>query len=213
MPQTHRRRSPRVKGDFAVQYILGGKTQNAWATIHGGFGLFLKTPGKIQEGVTLTVLFRPAKNFPMIEARAIVRSRTSGEGVGIEFTSMRPEDHQRILRLIERRMEEQRTNLRAPFVAQIQYEGGTFLGLSRNISLGGIFVETSESRPIGSMLELRFHLDDGDPIIAARGEVAYVVPKRGIGVRFIDILKGEQDRIEKYVSKGIAEVPASGKAG
>ena len=72
--------------------------------------------------------------------------------------------------------------------------------------MGGIFVETTELRPIGSKLELRFHLDDGDPIIVAKGEVAYVVEKRGLGVRFLGVSRSDQDRIEKYVSKGIAEV-------
>jgi len=109
-------------------------------------------------------------------------------------------------------MDNQRQDERAPFVAQIHHEGGTSLGFSRNISVGGIFVETTEMRPIGSKLELRFHLDDGDPIIVAKGEVAYAVEKRGLGVRFLDLSRSDRERIEKYVSKGIAEVPNLEKA-
>lgn len=196
-----------MEGDFPVEFTAGEKTSKARATILGGAGLFLllRTDHDLQRGETLTVVFRPGKNVPKIEARAIVRSR-SDEGVGIEFTSMRPDHHQAVLRFIHEKMEEKRKDSRAPFVAQVHYQGGTFLGLSKNISAGGMFIETKESLPVGTKLEMRFHLDDGDPIVVAMGEVMYQVNKLGLGVRFVDLRPEDEDRIEDYVAKGIAQV-------
>jgi len=206
------RRYPRVEHDFPVEYIVGSQKFKARATTLGGCGLCLRTSHDIPLGETLTVVFRPGKQLPKIEARAIVRSRSDKDGVGIEFTSMRPEDHQVILRFIHTKMEEKRKDLRAPFVAQVAYQGGSFLGLSKNISAGGIFIETRESVPIGSKLELRFHLDDGDPIVVALGEVIYIVNKMGLGVRFVDLSKENEDRIDAYVAKGIVELAKAASA-
>ncbi len=206
MEYAHLRRFPRVEGDFPVEYVVRGQTFKAHATILGGCGLYLRTAQQVPCGETLTVVFRPAKRLPKIEARAIVRSVSNTDGIGIEFTSMRPEDQQIILRFIHMKMEEKRQDRRAPFVAQVHYQSTTFLGLSKNISAGGMFVETKESLPIGSELELRFHLDDGEPIIVAKGEVMYVVNKLGLGVRFRDLTEADGKRIENYVAKGITEV-------
>jgi Tfp pilus assembly protein PilZ len=211
MGHKHLRTYPRVQGDFPVEYTVGEQTFKARATILGGGGLFLRTDHDLRPGETLNVCFRPGKKVSKIEARAIVRSRSEPDGVGIKFTAMRPDHHQAILRFIHEKMEEKRKDMRAPFVAQVHYQGGTFLGLSKNISAGGIFVETKESLPVGAKLELRFHLDDGDPVIVAMGEVIYQVSKLGLAVRFVDVRPEDGERIEDYVAKGIAAVaPAAG---
>lgn len=197
-----------MEGDFPVEYIAAGQTFKARATILGGCGLFLRTDHEMPHGETLTVVFRPGRRLAKIEARAIVRYSSVPDGVGIEFTSIRPEDHQTILKLIHARMNEKRKDQRAPFVAQVHHQNSTFLGLSKNISAGGIFVEAKESLPVGSELELRFHLDDGDPVIVAQGEVMYVVDQVGLGVRFRDLAADDEKRIEDYIAKGEKEVAA-----
>ena len=199
-----------MEGDFPVEFTTGEKTFKARATILGGAGLFLRTDQDLPRGETLTVVFRPGKKVPKIEARAIVRSKSDTDGVGVEFTSMRPDHHQAVLRFIHEKMEEKRKDSRAPFVAQVHYQGGTFLGLSKNISAGGMFIETKESLPVGAKLEMRFHLDDGEPIVVAMGEVMYQVSKLGLGARFVDLPPGDEKRIEAYIAKGIAEVAKAG---
>jgi len=192
-----------------VEYVVAGKEFRARALVLGGGGILLRAHHNISLGETLTVVFRTGKRAPKVEARAIVRSRSSADGIGLEFTSMRPTDHQKILRFIHAQMDEKREDPRAPFVAQVHSQNSTFLGLSKNISVGGIFIETRESLPIGCDLELRFHLDDGDPVIIAKGEVVYVVDKLGLGVQFRGLDATDQKRIEQYVGKGIIEVAES----
>jgi Tfp pilus assembly protein PilZ len=207
MTGEHLRKYPRISGDYPVLLIAGDVTYKARASTLGGKGLFLQICENFALGTTLKVRFRPAKHLPEIEARAIVRSQVPGQGIGIEFTTIKPEHHEMLLRLIHHRMEEKRQHPRAPFVAQIEHAGGMFLGLSRNISAGGIFVQMKKPLAIGTQLKLRFNLDDGGPIVEAGGEVLYAVPKEGIGVRLTSVTDADMKRIEKYVGQGMADVP------
>ncbi len=78
---------------------------------------------------------------------------------------------------------------------RIQYTGQEFSAESRNLSAGGVFLETDQRVPVGTRVQLRFTV----PIIAkypirAEGEVVWVggdVPP-GLAVRFTNIL--EDDR-------------------
>lgn len=74
---------------------------------------------------------------------------------------------------------------------------GAGLGVARNISAGGMFVETRAPHPIGSQVRVTFPADGGE--MTAVGEVRYVchlvgrgsdvvratVALRGMGVRFL----------------------------
>jgi len=212
MQYVHLRRFPRVEGDFPVEFVAEGQTIKAHATILGGGGLLLRTGHAMQIGETLTVNIRPAKTLHRIEVRAIVRSVSPTDGVGVEFTSLRPEDHQKILRFIHARLDEKRKDTRAPFVAQVHHQHSTFLGLSKNISVGGMFVVTKETIPVNAPLELRFHLDDGDPVIVAQCKVTYVIDGVGLGICFVDLDEADEERIRDYVAKGTAEPALSASA-
>jgi c-di-GMP-binding flagellar brake protein YcgR len=201
MEQTYFRRYPRIKTNFPVQCTTEDGTHSVRALTLGGGGLFLGISRQIPPDAKLSLRFRPARHFPMIVAQARVRYHLPEQGIGIEFTEIKPEHRQAILRLIYHRMIDKRQYPRAPLAAQVEHESGTSLGLSREISAGGMFIETDKPVPVNSKLDLLFHLDDGGPIVRAQAEVLYVVAKLGMGVRFTEISPADRNRIEAYVAK------------
>jgi hypothetical protein len=83
------------------------------------------------------------------------------------------------------------------FRVYLEGERGMGLGIARNISEGGMFVETRSPQPIGSQVRITFPSDSGE--MSAVGEVRYVchligqtaapergpLALRGMGVRFL----------------------------
>jgi hypothetical protein len=82
------------------------------------------------------------------------------------------------------------------------------MGIARNISIGGLFVETRAPQPIGSQVRVTFTSDSGD--MTAIAEVRYVchllgraedpsrgpLALRGMGMRFIYFEAGEESHRE-----------------
>jgi hypothetical protein len=95
---------------------------------------------------------------------------------------------------VERR---QAPRLDKVFRVYLEGERGMGLGIARNISEGGMFVETRAPQPIGSQVRITFPADGGE--MTAIAEVRYVchllgrtpvaqrgpLALRGMGVRFI----------------------------
>jgi hypothetical protein len=95
---------------------------------------------------------------------------------------------------VERR---QAPRLDKVFRVFLEGERGTGLGIARNISQGGLFVETRVPQPIGSQVRITFPSDAGE--MTAVAEVRYVchllgrtpssaggpLALRGMGVRFL----------------------------
>jgi hypothetical protein len=83
------------------------------------------------------------------------------------------------------------------FPVYLDGERGIGMGIARNISSGGLFVETRAPQPIGSQVRVTFASDDGE--MTAIAEVRYVchllarserhaggpLALRGMGMRFI----------------------------
>ena len=83
------------------------------------------------------------------------------------------------------------------FRVYLEGERGMGLGIARNISEGGMFVETRAPQPIGSQVRITFPADSGE--MSAIAEVRYVchllgrtpvsergpLALRGMGVRFL----------------------------
>jgi c-di-GMP-binding flagellar brake protein YcgR len=195
------RKYPRVQVKLAIEYTCGGGTLRGRVLTLGGGGLFLELPEPVASGTELTLRFRPAKHLPVVEAKARVCYQVPGEGVGIEFTEMSPEHRDIILRLIHHRLADNRRLPRTLFATQVEHEGGVFIGFTRDISVGGMFIETKETVAAGSKLKLRFNLGDGGPVVIATGEARYTVPKLGIGVQFLALSPDDQRRIDRFVAQ------------
>lgn len=201
MERDHHRKYPRVQADFSVECTSDAGTQRMRALMLGGGGLFLGMAQHVSPGTEITLRFRPAKHLPLIEARATVRYVIPEEGAGIEFTEIDPQHREMILRLIHHRAGEKRKYPRAPLATQVQYAEGTQIGFSKDISVGGMFIELTKPVPAGTRLNLLFHLDDGGDVVKAEAEVLYSVLKLGAGVCFLDVAPPDLRRIEAYVAK------------
>jgi hypothetical protein len=83
------------------------------------------------------------------------------------------------------------------FRVYLEGDGGCGLGIARNISEGGMFVETRAPQPIGTQVKITFPSESGDMVAVA--EVRYVchllgrasvaergpLAMRGMGIRFL----------------------------
>jgi hypothetical protein len=71
------------------------------------------------------------------------------------------------------------TRLDKAFHVYVEGERGPGLGIARNISRGGIFVETRAPQPIGSQVRITFPSESGN--MHAVAEVRYVCHLLGLG--------------------------------
>jgi c-di-GMP-binding flagellar brake protein YcgR len=200
------RKYPRIPADFTVQFNLDGKAYRERASAVGGGGLFLSVKQKppLELGTELSVQFRPAKHLPMMEAKSRVCYVVPGEGAAVEFIEIDAENRRLLLQYIHNRTGNRRKYPRASLATQIQCEESMSLAFSRDISLGGLFIETDQPMPVGSRINLRFNLEENDPIIVTSAEVTYQVGRMGVGVQFIDISQENLKRIGDYVDKSLA---------
>ncbi len=204
MTRKEHRRFPRVPVRFPVECRVGDKALRARAAILGGGGIFLELKDAPEVGVEATLRFRPARHLPYINVKAIVRYHLPGQGVAFEFTEIMPDDRERILRLVEHKKGDRRKYPRVRLATQVECEAAMILTFSRDISVGGMFVETDTPLPTGAILTLRFNLDDRTSI-TTKGVVTYRIRKFGMGVCFLDLKPEARKSIEDYVARGTVQ--------
>jgi len=205
LAQKYTRKYPRIAADFTVQFTLGDKTYRERASAVGGGGLFLsvKQHPPLEMGLEVKVQFRPAKHLPMMEAISKVCYVVPGEGAAVEFVEIDPEHRRLLLQYIHNRTGNRRKHPRAALAAQIQCEESMSLAFARDISVGGMFIETDHPMPVGSRISLRFNLSENESIMVASAQVTYQVGRMGVGVQFIEISPDDLKRIENYVEKSL----------
>ena len=103
----------------------------------------------------------------------------------------------------EQQGSERRASRRVSLVTQIRtIVGGEMLvGYSKNISTGGIFVESEAQAEKGTELVLRFKLRSEGEIQEARAVVAYSVPGEGLGLRFVNLPDSLRQEIQAFVNE------------
>ena len=81
----------------------------------------------------------------------------------------------------------------------ICYDGREFETPIRapDISVHGMFVNTSTHFPEGAVINLRFRLTQSNVQVQTRCEVRYCLPGTGIGVEFVGLEAGTAQAIEK----------------
>ena len=71
---------------------------------------------------------------------------------------------------------------------EVLFEGKKQISQTRNISLGGLYLESAAPLPIGTTVQLRFQLPTQPEPVEVAGDVRWVVQKPGedvgIGIRF-----------------------------
>lgn len=103
--------------------------------------------------------------------------------------------------------EERRKFRRANIVSEVEIisEKETLLAPTRDISVGGMFLRTTATPPVNSQVRMRFNLEPGTPAIEAMGRIAYIVPKRGLGIEFTELSAEHRTRIEEFVARADAQ--------
>jgi PilZ domain len=87
-------------------------------------------------------------------------------------------------------------NFRELFITHEGYSEEIPLRLP-DLSVQGMFIQTSKQFPEGTVLKVRFRLARSGFEVNARGEVRYCLPGVGIGVEFIEITPEAQNAIEE----------------
>jgi c-di-GMP-binding flagellar brake protein YcgR len=99
-PLEERKRAPRIIASLTVVLSKGDapyvmETKNVSET-----GLCLRSKGVFPVGTQHHLVFGRPPELPRISAEGIVRWSEGGKGVGVEFTSISPDDRQALLRFV-----------------------------------------------------------------------------------------------------------------
>ena len=199
MGKAYLRRYPRLSVRVAVNYTTGEESFRCVANTLSGGGLFLTNVTGLEPGNEISISFRPARHLPIIHAKASVKYIVAGEGAAVAFTEISDDDHLKLLRMIHQKTGDRRLRPRAPLATQVECEQCMTLAFSRDISVAGMFIETTVPLPVGTPFTVRFNLDQKDRVVAATAHVSYHVEKMGMGILFDEIEPQDRAAIQEYV--------------
>ena len=80
--------------------------------------------------------------------------------------------------------DDRRRHDRSRIIVDVFFDGADATGIAstKDISAGGLYMNTQKELPEGGLLTLRLPFAEGDVVV--NGEVVYSNPGRGVGVRF-----------------------------
>ena len=84
--------------------------------------------------------------------------------------------------------EERRAHDRSRLILDVFFDGEDITGVAstKDISLGGLYMNTQATIPQGAMLLVRIPFRP-EATVVCRAEVIYSEPGRGLGLRFVDL--------------------------
>ena len=87
---------------------------------------------------------------------------------------------------------------RSRLIVDVFFDGNDATGVAstKDISVGGFYMNTQANLPEGSILLVRIPLGDGKQIVA-NAEVVYDNPGRGVGLRFQSLSEENRSLIER----------------
>ena len=94
--------------------------------------------------------------------------------------------------------DERRTHDRARLLVDVYFNGADATGVAstKDISLGGLYMNTQAALPEGALLTLRIPLGGGQQVVV-NAEVVYSNPGRGVGVRFHGLTEKDRALMER----------------
>jgi hypothetical protein len=97
--------------------------------------------------------------------------------------------------------EERRAYDRSRLIVDVFFDGEDVTGVAstKDISLGGLYLNTQASIPAGAMLLVRIPFRP-DVEVVCRAEVIYSEPGRGLGVRFKDLSEETRATLEQELA-------------
>ena len=100
----------------------------------------------------------------------------------------------------EREREERRRHDRSRLIVDVFFDGAdaTAVASTKDLSVGGLYMNTQQELPEGGLLTLRLPFPEGDVVVNA--EVVYSNPGRGVGVRFHGLSERSRAIIERALA-------------
>ena len=101
--------------------------------------------------------------------------------------------------------QDRRKHKRIHFIKEVEVIG---VGMRRCTDLcsGGMYLETVQSFPEDSLVELRVKLRDTDELpVRVQARVIYVHKGMGAGLCFINLKPGDRERIERFIQNTSSE--------
>ena len=92
---------------------------------------------------------------------------------------------------------------RSRLIVDVFFDGKDATGVAstKDISVGGFYMNTQANLPEGSLLLVRIPLGDGKQVVA-NAEVVYSNPERGVGLRFQGLSDENRALIERELGSG-----------
>ncbi|MDQ3908046.1 MAG: PilZ domain-containing protein [Acidobacteriota bacterium] len=96
--------------------------------------------------------------------------------------------------------EDRRQFDRSRLIVDVFFDGADATGIAstKDISAGGLYMNTQKELPEGGLLTLRLPFPEGDVVVNA--EVVYSNPGRGVGVRFHGLGRHDRETIERALA-------------
>ena len=96
---------------------------------------------------------------------------------------------------------ERRQHDRSRLIVDVFFNGADTTGVasSKDISAGGLYMNTRTELPEGGLLTLRIPFPEGDVVVNA--EVVYSNPGRGVGVRFHGLSEKDRTLMEHALAR------------
>lgn len=90
---------------------------------------------------------------------------------------------------------------RSRFIVDVLFDGGDATGVAstRDIGIGGLYMNTKTVLPEGALLKLRLPLGKEAPLVVD-AEVVYSQAGSGVGVRFHNLSTEDRDRLERTLA-------------
>ncbi len=96
------------------------------------------------------------------------------------------------------RPDERRTEERSRLIVEVFFDGmdATGVASTRDISAGGLYMNTKTTLPEGALLTMRIPFSVDEQVVV-KGEVVYSNPGFGVGVRFQYLTEKDRALIER----------------
>lgn len=98
---------------------------------------------------------------------------------------------------------DKRQHRRAKLVTQVKCEAmnSDDLLVTRDVSIGGLFINTKTPLPLDSKVGLSFSLSAGHPAIVCNGKVVFSQQDLGMGIEFSDLNVESRQSLQKFVDE------------
>ena len=98
--------------------------------------------------------------------------------------------------------DERRSHDRSRLIVDVFFDGANATGVAstKDISLGGLYMNTKTELPEGALLTLRIPVGQ-DQQVVVNAEVVYSNPGRGVGVRFHGLSDANRELMERELPK------------